>query len=193
MANQADREARLNATVEIGGLPSIAEMKVTRDEARADRPILGVDLAFESVTDGNVRELSKDGERIEFLILTGTRVTDRAMLYLQKMPYLRQLSLRNTAITDVGCASLTQIQTLEDLSVSDTDITDDALKSLGTLTHLKALDIRNTATTDAGLASLEHLHRLKTLDVGETQITEEGIAALKEKLPSLTLVSGLAE
>ncbi len=191
MARQGAREARLHATMQVGGLSSVAATKVVRDRTQSGDPILAIDLAFEQVADGNIRQLAAEEEQIESLTLTGTQVTDRGLAYLRKLPRLRSLSLSKTSVTDGGCEILAEITTLESLSLSDTAVTDQGIRCLRNLTNLEWLDIRNTAVTDLGLATLERFDRLATLNIAETKVTEQGVATLREKLPSLEQVSGL--
>ena len=45
------------------------------------------------------RELSNEAKEIEFLIMPGTHITDDALVYLQEMPRLKELTLGRTCVT----------------------------------------------------------------------------------------------
>ncbi len=176
-------------TVELHGLPAMTITRITRHRNRPGQPILGVDLANLPVTDSQLRRLVAEEPEIEYLVLTGTRVTDEVMPCLQKLPHLKQLTLQRTPITDSGCRELAKIATLEDLSLSYTAITDQGLAHLGNLPKLAFLYVANTAITDRGLDCLEQPHRLESLDVGRTQVTSRGIRTLEARAPSLQILS----
>ncbi len=185
--NTGGRDGRddLVAWVQIADFPAVTRANLLRCRDRPGQPIWGANLAFLPVTDEDLHALLKEGAEIEFLVLTGTNVTDEGLAYLRQMPRLKDLGLTGTQITDAGCRDLAQMATLRDLSLSNTGITDIGLEHVSTLTNLHTLNLSKTAITDRGLKLLQKLDRLQFLNVSQTNVTGEGIRDLKEKIPHL--------
>jgi hypothetical protein len=98
-------------------------------------------------------------DRIDFVSLSGTAVTDANMSQLKGLTNLKRLSLQDTALTDAGLIYLSGLTNLEDLSIS------------------------YTAVTDSGLVHLRGCTNLKLLRIGATLVTEKGNAELKKAIP----------
>ena len=119
--------------------------------------------------DEQAKLFSKLSEQIVWLKLSDTKITDRAVLEIDKLKNLQKLNLEKTGISDVS------------------------LKNLNQLTHLEYLNLVETSITDAGLVNLATCKNLKQLYLWQTKTTPEGIAKLKSLLPNLEIVSGITE
>jgi Leucine-rich repeat (LRR) protein len=112
--------------------------------------------------------------RLEELDMGGTKVTDKGLAHLGKLP-LRRLRLGwAMEFTDAGLAHLARIKTLEELDLSFTKVTGKGLGHLRPLASLKALDLRGTDVGDSGLEVLQHLP-LRRLNLRETKVTDAGL------------------
>lgn len=119
--------------------------------------------------------------------LDGVKVTDAGlkslMPHLKKLPYLIQLSLNNTQITDAALERLGELTQLQFLSLAVNHITDAGLIHIERLTQLKELTLVNTRITDAGLEHLKGLSNLQFICLWQTQVTDEGVRKLQRALP----------
>jgi hypothetical protein len=114
-----------------------------------------------------------------FRTVVAARVwNDKGMADVRRLPYLRELDLWNTDVTDVGLAELRGMSRLEGLALGSIDITDGGLPNLQGLTHLSRLCLANARIGDAGLCYLSGLVRLQTLDLSRTQIGDAGLPNL---------------
>ncbi len=120
---------------------------------------------------------------IERLDLHGTQVTDAGLSHLAGLTTLAWLLLRGTQVTDAGLLHLTGLTSLELLDLSGTQVTDAGLAHLAKSTSLRVLDLSGTQVTDAGLSHLKGLTRLLALNISRTQVTDAGVAALRRALP----------
>jgi Leucine-rich repeat (LRR) protein len=156
---------------------------------------------------------------LEYLSLTGTRVTDAGLVHLKSFPNLKGLWLRlepttirdfvhtvlprndiqyqwahahrpGPSITTTGLAALKNNTRLEMLDLSGSQISDDSLAELGTLASLQQLALNDTPITDEGLKNLIGLKSLSILHLRKTRVSEQGVAELKRSLPRLDVVVG---
>jgi hypothetical protein len=104
---------------------------------------------------------------------------------IERIPYL---CLARTKITDVGVVSLRRWIGLRELLLQDTSITDVGLEHLTCLSKLFNLDMRNAKVTNAGLRHLEQLSQLRYLDLENTQVTAEGEKLLQKSLPNCRIL-----
>ena len=100
---------------------------------------------------------------------------------LQKLTFLY---LDATKITDAGLKEVAKLQKLEALVLDHTKITDAGLKEVAKLKRLKTLGLWNTKITDAGLKDIAKLKQLTELYLTDTQVTKAGVAELKKALPN---------
>lgn len=114
-----------------------------------------------------------------------TKITDKSLAALAKMPHLTTLRLRKTAITKAGLKYLSASRSLRYLDLADTAIADDSLSALTPLTRLSTLNLARTNITDAGICNLHHLKSLKCLDVSKSGLTDQGLQDLISHLPDL--------
>jgi Leucine Rich repeat len=79
--------------------------KVQIDETRRDQPVVEIDLEDCPVGDDDLRDFSCF-IYLQFLDLTGTRVTDAGLAHLKGLTQLRELDLSKTRVTKTGLAEL---------------------------------------------------------------------------------------
>ena len=135
------------------------------------------------VSDSGVEHLS-ELNRLEFLHLTNSGVTDASLLVLARLPKLHTLSLQLNGFTDRGLEYVQQMPQLRKLAVGHGDgkITDAGLVHLAQLEGLEVLDLQKTEITDQGLRHLVGLRNLKELWMGESEVKDA--SWLKQQLPN---------
>jgi Leucine Rich repeat len=123
----------------------------------------------------------------------GKEFTDNDFAALRSLPYLRELDLGHSAITDAGLSQLEQMTQLKYLLLDNTQIGDAGVTHLSNLTNLKVLHLGNTRITDAALLQLEEMEELRKLSVQKTRVTKDGVAKLRKALPDLSQVITVLE
>lgn len=126
--------------------------------------------------------------KLEVVVLRDTHVTDAGLAYLQPLASLSYLDLHGTEITDAGLEEIGRLAALEDLDLSQTAVGDAGLAHLTSLPRLRSLDLTQTHVGDAGLPPLNRLRHLQWLGLGETEVTPAALAKLRLTKPR-TVVS----
>jgi hypothetical protein len=139
-------------------------------------------LGKTSVTDIGMQRLPSL-ERLEWLDLSGTTVSDAGTHGLAATGGLRQASFEHTAVGDETVARLTASrQTLEQLDLAHTQITDAALASIAQLPRLEQLWLTGTEITDGAAEHLRRLPRLRVLDLSGTKLGKDARLALERSI-----------
>lgn len=138
-------------------------------------------VAFDQCVDVQDKDLSRLGilQRLTWLSLPGTSITDAGMADVERLALLDYLNLSSTKITDDGLQHIGDLSRLELLDVSGTAVTDRGIESIR---HLKALGdffANQTRITDVGLERLGGMPTLASIRVADTQITDKGITQFK--------------
>lgn len=154
------------ATISSARLDKIAGDSAQIQAAIPDSPLLRVSFrAAETRTDDKrLRELTPLGAHITRLELGRTKVTDRGMAVVAKMPRLTHLSLSNTEVGDAG------------------------LQQLKKLDELRVLNLYGTRVTDASLPTLNALPALERVFVWQSGISAGGVDELRKARPTLEVV-----
>ena len=97
---------------------------------------------------------------------------------------LEELDLTLTRLDDGGAASLAAMSKLRRLRIGDTLITDQAISHIARLASLEELDLHGTSVTDAGVVRLAKLANLRKIQLGGTAVTDGSVRALT-RLPKL--------
>lgn len=133
--------------------------------------------------------------------LSGTRVSDRSMRLVGRLPNLEVLIL-NDRITDQGMAQLEGLSHLTELRLGGSKVGDKGVEILRRFPRLSRLDLGGTEVTDHGLEALKDLplielalgpritdaavlsaaafKNLGQLDLSQTRITDQGLAAFAQ-------------
>ena len=101
----------------------------------------------------------------QWLDLEDTDATDEALVYLEPLTNVEQVSLGRTNITDAGLSHLVQLHCLRGLNLNDTKISDKGLVQLQGLSNLTSLRVMNTNVSNTGVSHLAMLHRLCELNL----------------------------
>jgi hypothetical protein len=121
------------------------------------------------------------------LYLKETAVTDRGLIEIGKLPQVWSLMLHDTAISDEGCAALAGMQQLSLLGLMRTRVAGHGLAALRDNEHF-SINLDNTPATDEGVIALaQRLSNLKSISLDETGVGDSAARALA-KLPHLDFV-----
>lgn len=97
------------------------------------------------------------------------------------------VSFYNGHTASLDLKYLEDLPQLEYLDIRDLDVTDSGVEHLRNLSQLKTLWLDNSQVTDAGLRYLERLTLLKSLGLSDTHVTEAGVAALQRAIPDCVI------
>ena len=114
------------------------------------------------------------------LHLERTKVTDRGLISLKKMP-LEILNLRGTGIGNAGIKHLVG-KFLKELNLEETLVTDKGLEAVATLSSLRVLNLWGTKISDNAAVYLARL-RLENLNLGNTPFTDAGVGRCVRDMP----------
>lgn len=139
-----------------------------------------------------VQRIAADTEAIDAnLSLLREQVTDADVALLRPLAdRLVWLNLSRTAITDAAAPHLAALTQLRRLHVANTALGDAAFRSLGKLRHLEYLNAHGTALGDDGLAALATLPKLLRLYAWQTRVTADGARRTRAAAPRLLLDLG---
>lgn len=146
-----------------------------------------LDLTAVAVPDEQVAHLTHL-ERLEFLSLAETPVSDAALEHLASLTRLRRLELEGAPVAGPGLAALRRLRRLEVLGLARTQVDDGAMEHVAALPALRDLSLYMTRVTDAGLEKLHACRTLRRLELYSTGVTETGVARLRERLPNCTVL-----
>jgi hypothetical protein len=146
-------------------------------------------------------------DTVSYVALTGGRCDDESLRAACRLPWLEELTVVNTSVTDVGAEDLRQLKKLRSLDLRLNRITSRPLRHIGEmselrelklamrlspvplrdedmaflrrLTKLERLMLPSRDLTGAWLVYLEGLTRLRLLEVYDMAITPEGLDHLK--------------
>jgi hypothetical protein len=121
----------------------------------------------------------KDLNKIRFLILSGSEITNIGLEQLKGLTQLQWLQLSNPNVTDTGLRQLKGLTQLKRL-VLGVNVTDTGVEHLKGLSQLKELFLRSPNVTDAGLEHLKDLTQLQRLAISlSPNVTDAGLEHLK--------------
>jgi hypothetical protein len=126
--------------------------------------------------------------RVYWVYLAGTEISDDGLEHFSALANLRYLHLNNTEISDNGLKHLKSLTSLHFLLLNGTHVSDYALKHLSNLTSLRGLHLDDTRITDEGLKNFSGLTNPDYLILENTQDTGDGLKILQESLANCDIV-----
>ena len=106
-------------------------------------------------------------------------------------PYVVELTLARTSVTDAGLASLPPMPALVSLRVDGTGAADAFAAQLPqNMPALRSLNLVGTPATDKALQAAAQLPGLQRLFVWHTKVTSDGLKALRVARPALIIETG---
>jgi len=147
--------------------------------------ITGVDLRASWVTDSDLRKLLQL-PYLSDLDLSLTRITDQGMQDLKTAAGIVDLNLYFAEyVTDEGLAAIKDWKKLKRLNLHGTKVSDTTLEHIANITTLESLDVGTAMITDVGIERLVSLPNLKELTMGGNELGDAGLQALRQ-IPGLT-------
>ena len=152
-------------------------------EPRPGVPTFGVELPGKAATREVIAALG-ELSTVEYLAIVGPEAPDDALAGLPTLRDLRNLSLRDTRISDAALQHLRELPELEWVELGHTDnqgtgIQGDGLKHLQTLPKLQYLFLTRTDVDDAALAHVSNMKGLVSLGLDFTKISDRGLKHLQ--------------
>lgn len=103
-----------------------------------------------------------------------SQITDKGIAYLVGLTNLEFLDLSGTGISDDALLFLAKLPKLKRLNVSSTKITGATLGSL-TSAHLRVIKFNGSSLTEQGLYNLKHATFLEEIDITDSQVTPSAV------------------
>lgn len=132
---------------------------------------------------GNDFQLIGRLDRLKYVTLDRSFVTNEGMKEIAKIPGLLSFSVANTPIGPNGLLALRDQTAMQRLDVSKTNVSGVGLSAVAEMTELQYLSLDGLPITDAALPSLQRLTKLETLYLSESHVASD-LEPLK-KLASL--------
>lgn len=151
---------------------------------KLELPNTGVD------DDSDVSELS-ELTRLECLDLSGTRrITDGALSSIGRLKNLKELYLKNAAVSSAGLARIRSLKNLETLDLGGNERVDDTgMRHLAALPRLRQLRLDGTNVTSRGLRLFVSSKTLRWLALSGTGADS---CAIENALPNCNVFPGTA-
>lgn len=124
------------------------------------------------------------------LHLSGSEFDDADVELLEHFPFVHNVYLDHTQVSDEGLKKLTRQIYMYNLSLASTKVTDSGMDLLRRFPLLSHVSLKNTAVTDVGLWKLRHVKTLESLDLAGSRVTADGVARLKKERPNLRVKLG---
>src|SRR6185436_16366212 len=104
------------------------------------------------------------------LYLKETAITDRGLLAIRKLPQVWSLILDDTAVSDEGCAALAEMQQLSRLSLNRTRVTGHGVAKLRDNEHFSVY-LEGTPATDEGVTAIAaRISNLRVISLNKTNV-----------------------
>jgi hypothetical protein len=144
--------------------------------------------AFQSTVEGKCFKQLLGLKHLRCVRLASDGMKDENMQYISALPYLEQLILSHTTITDEGMQSLANCSGLIALDLSENPrLTDKSLKPLLSLKKLSILSLGGTSITLNGIMQLKNLP-LVSLGLPGSSYPLAQLKTLRKALPGAQLI-----
>jgi hypothetical protein len=184
---------------ELRALPNLdkVEMLALWDTAVTDdgcrellraRALVEVSIVSDKVSDHILQVLAQLPALRSLLIHRGPRIGDNGLYYLSRCVRLRELYLKETAITDQGLMAIHKLPQVWSLTLDDTVVSDEGCAALAEMQQLSLLSLNRTRVTGRGVAKLRDNKHFNVYLEG-TPATEEGVVAIAQGISNLNLIS----
>lgn len=157
----------------IGAIPNLRELYFNQVNVCDDNL-----ACFKNLTNLTKLTLENNSDRVQ--------ISDAGLVPLGGMTRLEWLNLTGSRVTGQGLASLKALKKLRRLYLGWTQVDDAGLEVIASFPHLEVMELHQTKITDAGLARLKGLTNLRELSLIYTKVSEKAVDELKEAIPTLT-------
>lgn len=138
------------------------------------------------IIDSELRALGKQ-ELLTVLSVTNSPITDVGIQHFGPMPFLFQINLPGTSISELNWIDPVQMTSLRYVDLGGTPLNDKGFNQLAKLTRVERLDLNKTRITNSGLRSLSQNKSVRELTLSETEITDEDLRTVSQMLQLQTL------
>lgn len=184
LAEWAHRVAR-EIRVETSSGESV--VKTSDPLPRVTYSVVGIDLSgIQTLNAGALRRITS-GRSVRHLNLSGGQLRDFQLRQIVKLEKLRFLDLSNTLITNEGLNLLKRCPDLARLRLRYNSVGDSGVASLKELVSLTSLDLEGTDITDATTEMLASCSRLERLNLRHTALTPDAVERLRKALPNCAI------
>ena len=184
--------AARGATAQMGDLVELDLAGTPVDDAHAARLIGGpmmriLRLDRTPITDAALA--GEPGPGLHELYVSYTKIGDKGMELLDRIPRLAGLGLADTVIGPPTLARIARLREMRVLVLSGTSAPRDALVGLGQLGAIESLYLERTRADDQLLAALAPLRGLRVLYLANTDVSDASLGVLRgfAQLEQLTL------
>lgn len=174
-------------------LQNVQEKKIIVPDIPGKPVVKANDEAIKKLKDigAVVEPVAQNTNYLSANFVTVTNPGDREIqLLLQLKEQLIELKLSGTSITDSALLVISQFKNLMRLQVDHTEITDKGLANLKALENLRYLNLVGTAVTEKGVLQLKDLKNLRSIYLYQTGVKKSGWRDLKKAFPKTLIDSG---
>ncbi len=161
-----DKEARMGEVMAAADHFNFSVMPISAED---DRLKVNVVNASKEFGDEQLATLAPVAERVVWLDIGRSQVSDAGMKTVAKMRNLERLHLENTAVTDAGLAHLTGLTKLEYLNLYGTEVTSAIFEPLANARSLRKLYLWQTKVDPAAARAFQRSMSLE-VNIG-TELT----------------------
>jgi hypothetical protein len=152
------------------------------------RALVEVSIISDQVTGDVLQVLAQLPALRSLQIHRGPRIGDDGLRYLSDCVGLRELYLKETAITDRGLLAIHKLPQVWSLMLDATAVSDEGCAALAGMQHLSLLSLNRTRVTGHGLANLRDNEHFNVYLEG-TPATDDGVIAIAQRISNLKLIS----
>jgi hypothetical protein len=150
--------------------------------------LVEVSITSDTLTDAVLQVLAQLPALRSLQIHHGPRIGDPGVRHLAGCVGLRELYLKETAVTDQGLRAICRLPEVWSLVLDDTTVSDDGCTPLAEMPRLSLLSLNRTRVAGHGLARLRDNEHFNAY-LEETPAIEEGVIALAGRLSNLMRLS----
>lgn len=151
-------------------------------------PIEGIYLNETTMDDGDASIILRFPS-VRTLELSGTSISDEALLHVSDWKELSSVDLSRTAVGAKGTRVLSRLKALRTLRLSGCKhVNDAAVEELVVSSTLEEVWLDGTGITNSGLARLMDAAQLRRVIVHSTAVTSEGEKACETALPTCDVI-----
>ena len=122
------------------------------------------------------------------------KTQDKDLALLKPLaPYITELNLARSKVTNAGIATISTLKKLEVLDLSSTAVNDGAIDGLSKLPSLQRLNLHHTQVSDASIQRLSALKNLKKLYLWNSKVTMAAAKKLHAANKNLVINLGAEE
>jgi hypothetical protein len=170
---------------------TLVDTAVTDDgcrELRRARALVEIAIISDKVSDNTLAVLAQLSALRSLQIHRGPKIGDEGLRHLSGCIGLRELYLKETAITDRGLLAIHKLPQVWSLILDDTAVSDEGVAALADMQRLGLLSLNRTRVAGHGVAKLRDNEHFNVY-LEETPATEEGVIAIAQRISNLKLIS----